>query len=74
MIRHPFPEILHNPILLRPDINAVRDDLVDLRPAFAAGVLEVVIDVLEGLIDLGEEIGLDEVVEVDVGVFSVPAA
>ena len=72
MIGHPLPVVLHDAIVLRPDVGAVRDDLVDLRPAFTARVPEIVVDVLERLVDLLQQVPLDEVGEVDVLLLGVP--
>jgi hypothetical protein len=60
--------------VLRAQIRAVRDNLVDLRPALAARVRQRHVHVGEGQRDLGREVWVDDGGEVGGAVGVVPSS
>jgi hypothetical protein len=72
-VRKPFPKIPNNVVVLSPQIGAVRYNLVHLGESFASSMLEVVLDVGKGLVNLVLQIRLDEVVEINLRFLSNPA-
>lgn len=60
MIRHPLLEIPHHGLqCLVVDGDMIRVDSEDLFPAFAAGVLQVALNILEGLVDLSIDFAVE---------------
>lgn len=52
MIRHPLLHIPHDMLMLLWNRSAKRQDFVHLRPPLGTGVLQGVLDVRKGLVDL----------------------
>ena len=73
VVGHPLAQVVDNALVLAGNVGAVGDDAVDLAPSLAAGMLEVVVAVLEGLVDLVEQSGVDQGFEIELGGLSVPA-
>jgi len=74
MIWHPFSEVLNYTVMLRSYISAICDNTINLRPAFTAGMPQVIVDILEGLVDLFQQIILDKGFEVDFLLLALPTA
>ena len=68
MIRHPLTESLNHQVERARERNVIAPDRVDVSPTSCASVLKVLLDVLEGKIDLASKIFLVDVALV------VPAA